>query len=255
MTTTQIDKVVNLVQKLMAKANDKAVSENEAAIFAEKAQAILAEHNLSMSDVSAKQKKDQHGKVETDNEIKVHSYPWHRSLANAVARMYFCRHFYTTVRVPGKNARAGYNVHHFVGEPHNIAVAKVMFTYLRETVERLASEGAKGQANRGSYITSFQNSCSGRLCSRIMDRIEQAKRGEIKTEAGKNLPALLSLYEQTDKRLQAYLNETQPGLRNTSSRMRNNSMAGHMDGIAAGNKIGLDQQVGRNHRDSKMLTH
>jgi len=237
------DKLIAKIKKLMALTSSP--NEHEAALAAEKMQAILAEHNLSMTDVKAA--KEGFDGIKTDGDLRTNSFPWRRSLANAVAQMYFCKYFFVTHRKPGGNARSGHDSHHFVGASHNIEVAKMMFGYLNETVDRLAREGAKAHPeNRSGYITSFTNACAGRLVTRIYDRIEAAKRGEVKNEAGKSM-ALVVLYTETEKQLQAYLDDRHGPMKSRPSRARLTNMAGTLDGRAAGDKIGLDQQVANNN--------
>lgn len=232
-------KIVERIEKLVRLTASS--NEHEAALAAERVQAILAEYNLSMTDVESA--KDGFDGIETDGNLRTHSYPWHRSLANAVAKMYFCRYFYITHRKPGGNARSGHDSHHFVGASHNIEVAKMMFVYLQETVDQLAREGAKSHPqSRSGYITSFTNSCANRLVTRIYDRVEAAKRGEVKNEAGKSM-ALVVLYDRTDQQLQAYLDDKHGKMKTNKSRARLTHWAGAEDGRAAGNKIGLDTQV------------
>ncbi len=252
MTTEDKDKILLRVKHLLALAGNNP-SEQEAARAAEKAQAILAQHNLSMSEVDLADRSDD--KVEIDQEIKLNAFPWRRNLAHAVAQLYFCQYFYMHHHKIGGNARAGHDSHHFVGAPHNIAVAKVMFTYLNETVDRLARDGAKKHSgSRSSYITSFTNACASRLCHRIAQRIAETKKGGVvKAENGSNLPALADLYDQTNRKLTEFIAENVGQLKSKKDRSRITNVEGMLDGRAAGDKIGLDQQVGGGASKAKRI--
>jgi hypothetical protein len=241
MTQEQRDKVIAKIKKLMALASSP--NEHEAALAAERAQAILAQYNLSMSEVE--KARDSDDQVTEDGTLRTQSWPWQRQLAQHIAQMYFCRYFYITHRKPGANARSGHDAHYFIGAPINIEASKMMFVYLKDTVERLAREGAKDHPDsRSGYITSFQNACSQRLCIRIQERIAAAKKGELKAEGGSNLPVLASLYDRAQVANADYLARNHGKLKTVATRTKSAHAAGRDDGRAAGNRIGLDQQVG-----------
>jgi hypothetical protein len=93
--------------------------------------------------------------------------------------------------------------------------------------------------------------CSYRVLSRIHDRIDAAKRGELVTESGKNLPALLDTYEQHKLRNDAFMEKTIGKAVQKKSKLSNLHSKGAADGTEAGNKIGLDQQVGQ--KETRMI--
>jgi putative NIF3 family GTP cyclohydrolase 1 type 2 len=198
-------KILDRIQKLIALSTSP--NENEAAVAAEKAQALLIEHNLSMADVKAP--------------------------------------------TPGKTMKA--DIHSFVGEPHNAAVATMMFQYLDKAVNDLAVAGAKrisSTTEQSKYRTTFRNAAVNQLCKRIMQRIEAARRGEVKSEAGTNLPALASLYDTTAIALADQLKIMIPGgLKTKTQKVAILHGDGYAEGTEAGRRIGLDQQVsGRGSR-------
>lgn len=239
------EKVIDKIRKLLALSQSP--NENEAASAAAKAQAMLAEHCLHMAEVESQGGAKVDANFTMDNALQTESVKWRRWIANAVAQMYFCSHFFSHKYQP-RTSGVGYkrtDTHTFVGAAENIEVCKMMFTYLCATVVRLSLEGAKQQArDKSSYITSFRQACAARLHSRIKERIAAAKRGEVKTEAGTNLPALMNLYTDTHNKLQAYIAEKVGGTRHVKQRGSSNNVAGYMDGTKAGNSIGLDTQIG-----------
>jgi hypothetical protein len=230
------DKVLEKVRKLLALAGSS--NEHEAALAASRAQALLAEHNLTLADVKA-EKGDE---FVIDEELVTDSYPWRRQLANAVASLYFCKYYYQNVR----RGRTMYDVHCLAGAPHNINVAKMMFQYLHTTVDRLARQGARGlpKKQQSPYRVSFRTACTTRLLTRIAERIALAKAGRIKSETtGTTLPALASLYNTIGAKLDEFLDEAVGKMKTTKSKMATLDARGAMDGRAAGDKIGLDAQV------------
>jgi hypothetical protein len=229
-------KVLDLVRKLMAKANDSAVTEAEAMLYAEKANALLAEHNLAISEIET----EAVGPEFITDTTMTESAPWVRTLANSTAQLYFCSYYYTYNHASFKD------MHRFVGAPHNVEVAKMMFMYLFETVRRLAKQGAERMPTRAekiSYIASFKIACAARLGQRIRERIAALRKGEAKGTDGKNLPALNNLYEETQRLLKAFLEQAVPDMRNKSQRMQARHFQGAMEGRTAGGNIGLDAQL------------
>jgi hypothetical protein len=244
MTEQDKAKLLDRVRKLMALAGSNP-NEHEAAAAAEKAQALLIEHNLSLSDIKTLNDDDTILDIEIDNSVVTPSNPWRRPLALRVAQMYFCTYYYS---VRGNN-----NVHTFVGQRHNIDVAKMMFVYLEKTVKRLSNEGAKqfSKSEWSPYVVAFRNACSVRLCHRILDRIEAAKRGEINSESTGRALVVADLYTKTQNALKLFIEKNVGGMRTRHSSLSTKYHSqGGSDGYAAGGSIGLDGQVaGRaNHK-------
>jgi hypothetical protein len=242
------EKIMERIRKLLALSNNP--NEHEAAAAAAKAQSLLAEYNLSLAEVVIDKKKDA-GFV-ADGSILTAPYPWRRQLAAAVARLYFCEYYYTTVG-PKNNAK---NAHYFVGQPHNIDVAKMMFVYLEQTVDRLAKEGAQNlpRSEQSPYRTTFRNTCTNRLRIRIMERIKEAMEGKVKSETTGKALLLVDVYQSNQRALTAHLAQTVPGLRAKASKIAIIHGKGALDGDTAGRSIGLDTQVaGRSSKPSGLL--
>ena len=102
------------------------------------------------------------------------------------------------------------------------------------------------------YRKAFTNACSLRLQVRIFERIQESSRTGITTHEGRNLPALLGLYDQAKGQNRAFIEDNVGGLRFARSRMRDSHHVGRYDGQEAGDTISLDTQIGSdqnsNHR-------
>lgn len=237
MENDKLAKVMEKIRKLLALA--KSSNEHEAALAADRAQALLAEYNLTHADVE-----DNAQPVEEDDDTETDSYPWRRPLGTWVAKMFFCHYMYSTF----KRRKTSYDRHIFVGRPHNIVVAKLMFEYLIATVERLARAGAKTipLKQRSPYRVTFRTTCSSRLCARIADRINvAATSGVVIPDQTTRLPALRSQYEQAQAEIDSFL---EPRLNEIKKVVQNTKVLheqGSIDGHKAGGEIGLDQQVAR----------
>lgn len=245
MTDEQKGKVLDKIRKLLALSTSP--NENEAASAAEKVQALLAEYNLTLKDIGGgAQPEEEVVQAEGD---ETDSRPWRRRIGAAVAKMYFSGYLYTFRKVTVPSRKIGgyirYDRHTFVGLEHNVVVARAMFAYLTSTIERLAREGAlKVPAKeRSSYITTFHHTASMRLATRIAKRIEDAKKGMVKSvETGKNLPALLDLYDKAEERIKKAFDEM-GGVKTKKVRSTLSHDRGVADGMKAGDSIGLDPQL------------
>jgi hypothetical protein len=248
---TDKEKLIERIRKLLALANSP--NENEAAAAMEKAQSLLAEHNLNMDEVAEKNATGP--KVTVDSELKSHSRPWRRQLGTALAKLYFCDYFFSFTYETRKNG-FGYqrwDKHNFVGAPHNVAVAKMMFDYLTKTVERLATESAKRvpAKERSRYVNAFQHGCAGRLRVRIWERYEAARKGTVKTDTGTNLPALANLYDQAQALIDPILQSIGVQTK-ANNRVRWTDQRGLADGDSAGRNVSLDGQIGARTADPSL---
>ncbi len=236
-------KIIDKIQKLLALS--KSPNEHEAALAAEKAQELLATYNIDVTEVEAEEAKTSVAQGSVTSRRRA----WQRVVRVSTARMYFCEYYYTSYEAEALHRKRGvaqYDLHFYVGEPHNIAIAKMMSEYLIDTVWRLAREGAREypKKERNRYRKSFANSCSFRLRNRIMGHIQESSRTGITTHEGRNLPALASLYDQTRHRNKAFIEDKVGKLGAGKGRMSSSHTAGYLDGLEAGDTINLNKQIG-----------
>lgn len=244
--------VIEKIRKLLALS--KSPNENEAMAAASKAQALLTQHNLLMSEVV--KDKSLAGTIKLDASCMTKSRPWIRVIAVGISRLYFCTYFYTHVNVDSRTRASGYerkDRHTFVGEEHNIAVARSMFEYLCKTVERLANQGALtvNRDQRSGYKTSFRTSCANTISSRLWEMYREAcsPNGVV---SGSNLP-VVNLYDQAEKQAQAFLKSKGIRLTVQKKRSRITNLFGASDGKEAGAKVSLHGQVAGASTSSKHL--
>lgn len=158
-------KIIARVQKLLALAGNNP-SEEEASLAMAKAQAILAEHNLSMDAVQQK--------AETPEELRVlfRGEPWVRRIFAATASLYFCDYLYSQWH--------GKTVHMIIGRPHNAAVAQSMAEYLVTTVLKLSRKAARTQREDapGRFKVGFREGAADRLWVRMRDMRQATESGD-----------------------------------------------------------------------------
>lgn len=244
--------VILKIQKIMELAGNNP-NEHEAASAAEKAQAMLAEYNLTMADIM-KAGEQPMSDMCLDASYKTDSYKWRLGIGTAVAQLYFCAYFFR----PVERNRPVNNVYHcFAGERHNVAVATLMFRYLVETINRLAREGAKSlpDKERSPYRTTFRQQAALTLRYRLIERKQQAEEGNIQSvETGKNLPALLSMYEREKQKAEDFIATTVGKLKTVKAKLTTFHEKGMEDGREAGKNISLDTQIGGQQKPAGRLT-
>jgi len=146
-----MDDIVRKIAGLMAKANGTE-NEHEAAIFAAKAQEMLAKHNLSEMDV-----------------LLLQSYGDINARGRWIRRKKFL----------------------LIGKPHNAAVAASMFTYLEKTTLRLAREWMRAHDGERAEQLDFERGCGLRLAQRLRYMTQEQRAAKAKqTYTGTTLPAL-----------------------------------------------------------------
>lgn len=238
-------KIVERVKKLLALSASS--NEHEAALAAEKAQELLAAHNLSMSEVETKDSEG--GQITETGTDYQHPKVWERPLRHAVARLYFCTYYCAQGTFSGKRQER----HFTVGEPHNITVAVLMADYLVKTVDRLAWTECKivAKDEQKRFRVSFRNACAMRLVIRLEKKRKAMMEAPTKTTTGTTLPALMSLYEKANQLTTSFMNNKE-GMKTSRNTLKMGHLLGALTGNRAGDQISLDAQVGTESNRSKL---
>jgi hypothetical protein len=238
------DKVLDRIKKLLALAEANP-NEHEASIAMERAQRLLAKYNLSIADLPKDQLDKSDPYVRMDERYGAMKGPVAgRSIAAAIAKLYFCKMFY--VNIPNRG-----DIISFVGRTTNAEVAKMVS---RTVIESLKLEARKGKHLPG-FETNFMIAAANRICRRVHDLIEEAKAGQLKETDNvgevKNLPALLETYKAEEERTEAFLKQEVGKLRETRRGSRGGAGDyGFAEGREAGNRVSLRPEVGGKKRDA-----
>lgn len=226
--------IIDKIRKLLAMGNSG--NEHEAMAFLERGQAMLAEHNLTEADL---------GEVADFMVADAPAAPdWQQRINLAVAKLYFCRYFVAEWTAADGHAK---QLHSFVGEEHNVRVAQMMADYIIKRIEALVLPGAELRYfdDRRLYTRSFCHQASLSVALRIKHRILASMADGIQEE-GTTLPALRSLYDKAQDDLQKFLDQQfGDSSRAGVPQLDRHDPDGLEQGQAAGDSIGLDQQVGR----------
>jgi len=168
-----IAKVSSLINKLLTLSRDGGATEAEAALAAEKAQALMMEHNLSMANVEAAggQSGDD-GKRVQDGISHRQVYKWQRSLMTSIADLNFC--FCKEKYEVGRGFHRIFDGYQLIGRAANVATTRVMFDYLLQTIERLARADIQDPTQYFTrYAHSFKEGCSDRIVDRLRKRRDE----------------------------------------------------------------------------------
>ena len=234
------DAVLKRIRALLAMSRGNA-NEHEAMIAGRKVQEMLVEFNLSESDV---EQRDVHGKIIEDNELMTSSSnPWRRDVALAVARLYLCDYYWCHVKFNTAKRKCGYiraDRHNFIGLAHNVVVAKEMFVYFVDTVERLAKDSRKANKQTHAYEHAFRHGCATRLTARLWERTEQVTAPPAGLLIKSGVPAL---YKGMDARIGEFMEKNHNDLVVRPNKGKHSSWEGVIDGNNAAMAIGLDDQL------------
>ena len=228
------------VRKLLALARGKGASENEAAVAMRMAQAIIARLNLDIAEIDAMPV--QGSSFEEDSELVTSSEPWRRELAAETARLYFCEYIYQFIKYATPKRKNGYirgDVHTFVGQTHNIVVAKEMFVYFVDTIDALAKQHSKGKSARRSFCNGAAQRLGERIRERYFDSKNPVERGII------GMTKLPVLYESQEAALSAYMDaKHSTAVVKENNRQKIVDAEAALAGQNAADGIGLDTQIG-----------
>lgn len=226
---TDIVKIIGKCKKLLAMAKD-ASNENQSAIAMRQLQKTLAKHNLSLMEVEKEES-------EIGKELWTYSASgvWSRIILQSICELYFCKMIYS------RDRKKQVDTYHIFGSELNRHVALEMGINATKLINKLANERAKYIGNGKidyKYRVSFRNGAAQRIFERCEELIELAKKGKLQDEDGSTLPVLASVYEQQLAIVDDYINNTM-NVRKTKNRSKNINDSGRQDGIAAGNKVKL----------------
>lgn len=161
--------VVARIRKLLALANNNS-NEHEASAAVAKAQAIMAEFNITTSETGETSETTRE-KAETDLSV---SKPWHEDLMAAIAKNNFCAHWVESGisrRFDGTGSLKMRRRHMLIGRQANVLVATSVYTYLVQTMVRLCPyEDARGRSNASWFA-----GCGDRLIARLADQRRESE--------------------------------------------------------------------------------
>lgn len=240
------ESVLKRIQKLLQMSTENGASENEAMLAADKAQKLLQEHNLSISDL----KDDDQVEPMDSEDIEVERDLWKGYIRSATAKLYFCK-TYTSHKLDKQYRKV--KVITFVGRKSNRMVATEMCKYFINTVDRLAAEefrevpGSRASINKMSHA--FKQGCASRLQRRLLDRYNEIVPEYIPQDNPDGLPVL---YKNEQMAITKWLEQKGIRLVSRKQSMSIRDRVAYSRGSEKANGIGLNTQVNARTK-SRML--
>lgn len=228
-------KVVDLIKKLLAKANDPSVTESEALQFAAKAQELLESHNMSFLDVPAD---DASSPIDLEQWAPTYGGDtWRQAVAVSAARVYMCKLLTSKMEVVNSRGKRVVRMAYIlVGRESSRAVAKSMIDYLFATAIRLSmAYSPKDQTARRL----FERGLGLRLCTRL-NELHAAHATAPEGAPKGNLPAL---YASEADLVQSWIGANMAVGKTRSFKPVRIDRTHSEAGRAAADTISLDSQV------------
>lgn len=224
--------VIELVRKLLAKA--ESVNEEEAALFAAKAQELLLKYNLD-SAVLAEEEKPEATKLDID--VANDKSSWVGVLYNGIARSNGCYVVQTTYRRP--DGHEGHRFHVF-GRQANIEVVQYLGAYLYREIRRLSRP--KGVKTVSAWRNAFRHGATVIVINRLSEGMRQFASSSDATKA---------LVVVLDSEAMALRDKMFPKL--GKSRTSSVNAAGFNAGVRAGKDIALNRGIRSNAAGQLLL--
>jgi hypothetical protein len=228
---TQINsKVIEKIKKLLALSQSP--NEHGAALAAEKVSVLLAQYNLSYSDIDGEEDIDA---IEVVLEAGKSFSSWKKILLSGIARSNGC---YLLVRTTTDKKELI-----LIGVDLNIIVCQQLFEYLTQTIERLCQDH-KGKGKL--FLGQFRLGCAARLGEKLYKQRQEMEQGGItSTSESVSVSALAvqSMYKNYDQKNDQYIKQS--GMK-TSNRSIATKVSGDgfNEGYSEGDSINLNKQVG-----------
>jgi hypothetical protein len=160
------EKIISKIRKLLAMAGSKSYNEHEATNAASQAQKLLTKHNLSISEVEAKEVETLDMKFTDDGD---HVYDWKIYLSQGIETAFGVRIFILGNVESGRQFGV-----RFIGGAVDISVAKYTYEYLIETVDRLYKE--KQEQEQEEPLAEFGEWSAGPMTAGIFQAIRTSAR-------------------------------------------------------------------------------
>lgn len=226
----------NLLRKMKAllKMSREAVNENEATTAMRQLHALLAKHNIDMSQIDGPDAEEAVGETGFNSYIR----PWVKIIANNVAELYFCQIYLGSrgrkvdIMVVGSEVNRHFASHMIQNIMHTINIAS----------QREASEVYPKGPKWSSFQTSFLNAAALTIGERCQQLIKDAKHGDLQDETGKAM-VLASVYDTHRALTTHFMNQLGLVTRKGRKKISMGSALGAIAGQEAGRKVPLTRSL------------
>lgn len=234
------DKLIDTIRKLLALAGSS--NESEAALALERAQALLLKHNLATTHgltLDAIRNRVKGTPIEMDGGILTEPGSYSRMIGQGVGLLCGCQYFYTPQKIKGYT----YDENGFIGQPHSIKVARLMYEYLLRTVGRIV-DTAVSSGSAPVIRRSFREGCAYRLHQRMAARANATLAFNTGLVPGHQLPMVISERDAIAEQIKEFVKQRASSFAVVSARAAPHDHAAFYAGADAGERISIDPQVG-----------
>lgn len=237
------NRIINKVRKLLRLANDAGATEGERDNALRMAHGLLAKHNLDMQQVSDAElaATDPRERQAVDGNVA----PFARQIAHAVARLYFCRYYYTNNR--GRTR----GTHNYIGKRSNVEVARTVADWLIDAVRSEATRYARVNGGGRTASTSFMYGAAARIgirCKELRESRDKSQQSEPGTAV-----VLANLYRVENVANDAFLRSEGTRLHaRPVSRYYGDASAAEA-GRTYGNGVALGSVIGSRSRNAGLI--
>lgn len=206
-------KVLERVRKMLRLANDSAAAEGERDNALRMAHSTLAKYNLSLAEAEAHGQAPKEQRV--NNVLNVRDYAWMRSVADHIAKLFFCEYFYI------RDSQTKYARYYFIGKESNARIALEMASYVMASIDREAQDVAirNGDTAKGTFWRSFCKGAAYKVKQRCMEMILAAMEPLKEKTPGTSL-VLASVYQLEAEGNMKYMADSGIKVRTVVSRQR-----------------------------------
>ena len=230
--------IIEKIQKLRAITEQRGATEDEAIAAEQRMFSLLAKYNLEISQIPEGERTRVEARIESESAARPWSV-WKQCLYTGVANLNFSACFTWRHNIV------------IVGTRANRIATLEMASYLIETVERLAHKEAKEVPGdeRRRFRHSYMEGCAIRICERLEQIRLEAKAGRMRTaDPNSLLPALADLYQVSKARVDDFIADNFGKISRRTHYARGDHGGGYIAGYHAGDKVGLNRQLGAKAR-------
>lgn len=235
------ERLIRKLKKVLALT--ESCNEHEAMAATRQLHAMLAKHNMSITDISS----DENDIELSEESWETSNFPWKRTVSQKIAELYFCDFYY-------QQTRKNYANFVLIGTEENRLFALNITKIVIKTLEREARKASKEIHGKidSRFITSFFTGATLRIVKRCKELITAAKEGTLQDyspdvgqeSSGNTLPSLLGTYELMEKKIEEYiLTNLNLNLKTTKSHLNIHDYDGVAAGTAAGDKVQLSRAL------------
>lgn len=226
------DKIINRIKKMLALANDAGATEGERDNAMRMAYNLLAKHNLTMATVEGhtnEEKREQ-------NASQFYGRPWALTVAQAVAKLFFCEYFYM------RSGTRNHVYHYFVGKESNSVTALEMAKYLVDSIKKEANRRMREAGEGGA---AYRRSFASGAANKVWQRVNELKAEATQPTAGTGTSLVLaSLYDTEREANRKFLAESGVQLRTSKGRGKSSvDLDAYHNGQRFGGTLSLSRQV------------